>query len=624
MTRAAQPGLARTGVAFRSEFLWSLRQIWPFLAGERRRLAVVTGTSLLLALVEVCIPILVGAVVDAVQRDLATGRIGQPDGSRAGVIVLLAAIGVGRGILVGAQRAQAGRIGESVASRLRVAVWTTLQDLALDEVRARGPGRLLVRFVGDARAVQRAVTEGFVRLAQDLLLSAAVLLALAFIDWRLAMSAGLTLPAFGLLFWRLNPRLREESRTIRNRRTRLAAYLHERIAGLVVVKASARQTTETWRVDRLSRDVARQGSRVARLQGTLDGLATATVGVGAALVLAIAAEEAWAGRLSGGDLVAAYALIGLLLPSLGRIATANRSLQEAHVSIGRLAETLAQASETGSNPGLPALAVSAGAIEFEDVSLVRLDGSPALERVSLRAERGHLVGLIGSSGAGTSAVLELLVGFRRPTSGRILVDGQDVAGVALGSLRSRIGYVPQQAPLLDGSIAENVGYGVQEGELKRSVRRAARLAGLDRIIRALPDGWRTPVGAGGRGLPTGQRRLVALARALAADPPILLVDGADEALDAAAARELGETLRGLARGRTVLMVARGQPLLECCDRVYVLEIGRIVEEGTFASLVRQPGPLARLLGVSRPSGHNTAGGIRRAARRASATGLNCS
>ncbi len=607
MTRAAPLGVPRTGIAVRSEVLWSLRQIWPFLDGDRRLLVVVTGTSLLLALVEACVPMLVGAVVDAVQPDLATGRVGRSDGSWAGVVVLLAATGVGRGILVGAQRAQAGRIGESVASRLRVAVWSSLQDLTLDEVRARGPGRLLVRFVGDARAVQRAVTEGFVKLGQDMLLSAAVLVALTFIDWRLALSAGLTLPAYGLLFWRLNPRLRERSRITRNRRTRLAAYLHERIDGLVVVKASARQATETGRVDRLSRDVARQGSRVARLQGTLDGLATATAGVGAALVLAMAATEALAGRLSGGDLVAAYALIGLLLPALRRIAAANRSLQEAHVSIGRLAETLSQAPETGWNPGLPALAVSTGAIEFEGVSLVRGDGPPALDRVSLRAERGELVGLIGSSGAGTSAVLELLVGLRRPTSGRILVDGQDVAGVALGSLRSRIGYVPQQAPLLDGSIAENVAYGVQEGDPKRRVRRAAELAGLDRLIRTLSDGWRTPVGIGGRGLPTGQRRLVALARALAADPPILLIDGADEALDAAAARELGATLRSLACERTVLAVARGRPLLERCDRVYVLERGRIVEEGTVASLARQPGPLARLLGV-RPGERTCHGG----------------
>ena len=612
MTRTAPLGVSRTGLAVRSELLWSLRQIWPFLEGDRRLLVVLIGMSLLLALIEACVPMLVGAVVDAVQSDLATGRVGRPDGSWAGVVVLLAAIGVGRGILVGAQRAQAGRIGESVASRLRVAVWSSLQDLTLDEVRARGPGRLLVRFIGDARAVQRAVSEGFVKLGQDILLSTAVLVALTFLDWRLALSAGLTLPVYGLLFWRLNPRLRERSRMTRNRRTRLAAYLHERINGLVVVKASTRQATETEQVGRLSRDVARQGSRVARLQGTLDGLATATVGVGAALVLAVAATEALAGRLSGGDLVAAYALIGLLLPALGRIAAANRALQEAHVSISRLAETLSQAPERGWHPGLPTLAVSTGAIEFEDVSLVRGDGPPALDEVNLRAERGELVGLLGSSGAGTSAVFELLVGLRRPTSGRILVDGQDVAGVALGSLRSRIGYVAQQAPLLAGSIAENVAYGVQEGDIERRVRRAAELAGLDCLIRTLPDGWRTPVGMGGRGLPTGQRRLVALARALAADPPILLIDGADEALDAAAAGELGATLRSLACERTVLAVARGRPLLERCDRVYVLERGRIVTEGTVASLAGQSGPLARLLGGGRQGAPATLNGVRRA------------
>ncbi len=315
----------------------------------------------------------------------------------------------------------------------------------------------------------------------------------------------------------------------------------------------------------------------------------------------MAAEESQAGRLSGGDLVAAYALIGLLLPALGRIAAANRSLQEAHVSIRRLVETLSRAAETGSNAGLPVLEVSAGVVELEDVSLVRVDGVLALERVSLRAQRGELVGLTGSSGSGTSAVLELLVGLRRPVSGRILVDGQDAAGVELGSLRSKVGYVPQHAPLLDGSLAANVSYGVPEGEPDRRVRRAARLAGLDRLIRTLPDGWRTPVGAGGRGLPTGQRRIVALARALAADPPILLIDGADEALDATAARELGATLRSLARERTVLAVGRGRPLLESCDRVYVLERGRIVEDGTLTHLARQAGPLARPPGISRPS-----------------------
>jgi ABC-type multidrug transport system fused ATPase/permease subunit len=530
---------------------------------------------------------------------LGTPGAGLPGLGAAPLLALLAVAAVARGALVARQQAQAGALGERTAARIRDQLWAHLQQLPLDYVRRRGAGRLSLRFVADTRMVQRLVAQGLIQLAQDLLLLLAILLVLALLSWRMALCVALIVPAYGLLFQRLNPPLRKASRSTRRSRSRLAAYLHDRLQGLAVIKASVRQPVEALRMGRLTRRLARHGSRRASQGGLLQGLAAGTVALSGVVVLAVAALEIQAGRITGGTLVMFYTLLGLVVPIFQRIAVANRIFQEAYISLDRLRQTLSARPERPPVDTRPALQVSAGTLELRELGYAHPDRGVVLDGVSLQARRGELIAIAGPNGAGKSTLIELLMGFRPASSGRILIDGQRTSKVALDSLRAAIGFVPQDAPLLDGSVAENILYGVRSGVPEEALARAAGLTGVDALVARLPDGWDTQVGSGGGKLSGGQRQLVALARALAGDPPILILDEASAALDAAAEAELAQVLRRLAHDKTVIASAHRPATLMAADRIYVLERGRLVEQGTHAELLAAGGVYTRLFQAER-------------------------
>jgi ABC-type multidrug transport system fused ATPase/permease subunit len=483
-----------------------------------------------------------------------------------------------RGYLLYQQRSLSGRIGQRVAARMRDAVWVHLQEVPLEYTRRRGPGRLLVRFISDTKAVQRLVSQGMVQLIQDVLFVIGAIAVLMYLNLLVGFGVTLLLPLTALVFWRINPKVQKASRDTRYRRTLLSAHLNERLSGLAVVKIHGRQREEAKRSRKLNSKVASRGARMAAAGAQLQGASAATVALVTALTLGLAAEEVAAGRLSAGYLVTSYALIGMLAPVVQRITVFNRTLQEAQISVERLAQTLAEEPESPQEEELPEVELSEGLVSIEGVSFSYPDGTLALDDVNLTARRGELVVLVGPNGAGKSTLLELLPRFRRPTDGRITIDGQDTAGVSLESLRSEIGFVTQDTPLFDGTITENVTYGVRGEAPEEQIQQAARLAGLDELVASLPDGWETKVREGRRMLSRGQRQRVALARALAADPSIIVLDEVGSGLDIETQRTLAEELRVLARHKTVILATHSMPAMLMADRVYRMEGGRIVEE----------------------------------------------
>jgi ABC-type multidrug transport system fused ATPase/permease subunit len=436
----------------------------------------------------------------------------------------------------------------------------------------------LVRFISDTKAVQRLVSQGLVQLVQDVLVVIGVIAVLTYLNLLVGLGTTLLLPLIALVFWRINPRVQKASRDTRYHRTRLSAYMNERLTGLAAVKIHGRQREEAKRAGKLNRKVASRGGRLATAGAQLQGASAGTVALVTTLTLALAAEEVAAGRLSAGYLVTSYALIGLLAPIVQRITIFNRTLQEAQISVERLAQTLAEEPESPQDEVLPEVEVSEGLVSIEGVSFSYPDGTLALEDVSLTARRGELVALVGPNGAGKSTLLELLPRFRQPTNGRIVIDGQDIADVSLESLRSKIGFVTQDTPLFEATITENVIYGARGEASEEQIQQAARLAGVDELVASLPEGWETKVSEGRRMLSRGQRQRVLLARALVADPPIIVLDEVGSALDIETQRTLTEQLRVLAQHKTVILATHSMPAMLMADRVYRMEGGRIVEE----------------------------------------------
>jgi ABC-type multidrug transport system fused ATPase/permease subunit len=567
----------------RFQLVETLSRLWPYLKPERRRLLLIAAATLGLTVVEVSVPILVGKFMNSLLSELS-GR--QPTTTPAllnnHVIIALLAVGaLLRGYLLYQQRSLSGRIGQRVTARMRDAVWVHLQEVPLEYTRRRGPGRLLVRFLSDAKAVQRLVSQGMVQLIQDVLFVIGAIAVLLYLNLLVGLGTALLLPLIALVFRRINPRVQKASRDTRYRRTLLSAHLNERLSGLAVVKIHGRQREEAKRVGKLNSKVASRGARMAAAGGRLQGASAATVALVTTLTLGLAAEEVAAGRLSAGYLVTSYALIGLLAPVVQRITVVNRTLQEAQISVERLAQTLAEERESPQEEELPEVEVSEGLVSVEGVSFSYPDGTLALDDVSLRARRGELVALVGANGAGKSTLLELLPRFRQPSNGRIMIDAQDIAGVSLESLRSKIGFVTQDTPLFDGTITENVTYGVRGDASEASeeqIQQAARLAGVDELVASLPEGWETKVREGRRMLSSGQRQRVVLARALAADPSIIVLDEVGSGLDIESQRTLSEQLRVLAQHKTVIFATHSMPTMLMADRVYRMEGGRIVEE----------------------------------------------
>jgi subfamily B ATP-binding cassette protein MsbA len=576
----------------------TLGTVWPFVRPDLRSLVGATVAASLLTAVEISIPLMSRLYVDSI-----TGVVHGYEnvlllGGQDGLIALLLGAGLARGVLLTWQRSVTGVIGERTAGRLRSGLWSHLQDLPIEKTQRRGSGRLLVRFVSDIRSVQRLVTDVLIQGAQDLAFTVVVLLILVILNWWMALPALLLMPAYATIFWLMNPALRRHSRAARRRRTRLSAYLNERIVGMKMVKAHVRERAEAAHVSRMTRALAARGGRLASTAAWMQGATAAVATCSIALTLALAPGEIAAGRATGGTLVAFLMLLLHLAPKLRRLAQLNRSVQEAHVSLSRLKGTLDQRVEVGVDPATRRLRISHGRVSFKRVSFVSDDGVRVINRVSLHASRGELVAVVGPTGAGKSTLLDLLLRFKEPTSGRIVIDGRRIENVSLSSLRAQIGWVPQEAVLFDGTLRENVTYGSRRRPSADRIDRAIRGAGLDDVVRRLPDGLDTRVGGAGQMLSHGERQHVALARALIADPPILVVDELSSAADAEAGQSLAVTLRALSREKTVIVSTRQASVLVVADRIYVLVRGRQVEQGTHTELLHRGTAYPGLIGAA--------------------------
>src|SRR5918994_554861 len=390
----------------RFQLVETLGRIWPYLKPERRRLFLVAAATMGLTVVEVSIPILVGVFLDSLLSELS-GR--QPTTApvldNRMIIALLAVGALLRGYLLYQQRSLSCQMGQRVAARMRDALWVHLQQMPLEYTRRRGPGRLLVRFISDTKAVQRLVSQGMVQLIQDVLVVIGVIAVLMYLNLLVGLGTILLLPLIALIYWRMNPRVQKASRDTRTRRTRLSAYMNERLTGLAAVKMHGRQREEAKRARKLNRNEESHGAPLPTAGAQLQGASAGAVALITTLALALAAEEVASGRLSAGYLVTSYALIGLLAPIVQRITIFNRTLQEAQISVERLAQTLSEEPESPHEEELPEVEVREGLVSVEGVSFSYPDGTLALEDVSLTARRGEVEGLGGPHRAGEKTPL---------------------------------------------------------------------------------------------------------------------------------------------------------------------------------------------------------------------------
>jgi ATP-binding cassette subfamily B protein len=359
------------------------------------------------------------------------------------------------------------------------------------------------------------------------------------------------------------------------------------------VKYFGAERREADRYDRSMQRYERASTQTYTSLAVLNSGQAVIFSAGMTVVMLLAARDIMAGRTSIGSFVLVNAMLVQLYIPLNFMGMLYREIKQALIDIDDMFRIIQQHPEIEDRPGAAPLAVRDGEVRFEDVHFAYTPARPILKGISFTVPAGRTVAIVGPSGAGKSTISRLLFRFYEPTSGRILIDGQDIRAVQQTSLRAAIGMVPQDTVLFNDTIGYNVAYGRADPR-PEDVADAARLAQIDGFIRMLPEGYDTPVGERGLKLSGGEKQRVAIARTILKGPPILVLDEATSALDSFTEREIQDALERVSRDRTTIVIAHRLSTVVSADEIIVLDGGVIVERGTHADLLASNGVYAAM------------------------------
>jgi ATP-binding cassette subfamily B protein len=478
---------------------------------------------------------------------------------------------------------------------LRSALCRRMQELSIGYHSRVSASALQTKVIRDVENIEQSVQQ-----SADNGLNATITLAggLTVIGFRVPEALPVfvvVVPAAALLVRRLRGRLRSRNEQFRRHVEQLSTRVGEMTSLIPITRAHGLEQTALVRVDGSLRQVLRAGIRLDLLNGHFSALAWIllnALGIGFLAGAALIAYQSWL-PITAGDVVMLSTFFTTLTGSMSMLMALTPVISKGLESVRSAGEVL-QAPDLEVNAGKTEVSAVKGRIDFERVSFRYDDEGPhAVADFSLSVPPGETIALVGASGAGKSTILNLLIGFIRPGSGRILLDGTDMATLDLRTYRRFLSVVPQESVLFEGSIGENVGYGMGEID-DQAVRDALRDANALEFVDRLPNGLKTVVGERGARLSGGQRQRIAIARALIRDPRILVLDEATSALDTRSEALVQEAMDRLMRGRTVFVVAHRLSTVRGADRIVVMDQGRIREIGSHAELLRRGGLYARL------------------------------
>ncbi|MBX5494192.1 MAG: ABC transporter ATP-binding protein [Bryobacteraceae bacterium] len=565
----------------------TLRTIWPYLWTYRSGLLRGGAALLFKVLLATSLPLLIRAGIDSLTKGLQMETVI----AFAGALVAVSAL---KGLFQYWMRVILIGLSRDIEYDLRNDLFRHLTRLSYDFYARFRTGDIMARATNDLNAVRMMLGPGVMYWTETVLTFAFAITVMASVDLPLTLVSLIPAPVISLVVIIFGNKIHNRFERIQSMFSDISSRVQENIAGVRVVRAYVQEEAELEQFDRLNRDYITQNIRLARISGLFMPLLQGLIGLGFLIVLWVGGSRVLSGSISVGSFVMFNTYMGTLVWPMIALGWVVNLTQRGVASLSRINEILKERPLIAS----PEQAVILGdrfqgEIVFERVSVKYGNTCHALEDISLRIPAGSTVAIVGHTGSGKSTLVQLVPRLLDPTRGRVLVDGVDVRELSLDELRSNIGFVPQETFLFSATLGENIAFGVKSAT-QQQIRQAAEIAGLAGDIASFPAGFETVVGERGITLSGGQKQRTAIARAILRDPKILILDDALSSVDTLTEERILSALTVVMRGRTTILISHRVSTVRNADRIFVIERGRLVEEGTHSELVNSGGYYADL------------------------------